>query len=124
MTSLLIPDLTAAGECCGLDELETVIDQLQARGVPASQVAGEYDVLLTRYQRAIRRLESIKLAVVAAADQARVAEHTGLADTSSWLARRTHTDAAAAARETRLATALEANPSRACAEALAEGVLS
>jgi len=112
----------------GLGTLHGVIDQLQQDGVPPGLEPSEYDAQLTEYERAIRRLESLKLAVVAAADAAQVAEHTGLADTSSWVARRTHADAAAASREVRLATALSPTISgaapRPCADALSHGALS
>lgn len=111
-----------------LDELRAVIDGLQAVGVPAGRSPGEYDALLTGYDCEIRRLQALKLGVVAAADAARVADHTGLSNTSSWVARRTHADPASASREVRLATALSpavpgAAP-RPCADALSQGALS
>lgn len=104
-----------------LGELHRVIDDL------APRLAGaDPDQTLVELDRAVRRLEAVKLSVVAAADAARVAARTGLADTSSWLARRTHAGAARAASDVRLAAALNAPeaPSRPTAEALNNGVLS
>ncbi len=128
MTASLLDRIEAPGTGFVLGPLHAVIDDLQASGVPAGRSPEEYAVLLTGYDREIRRLQALKLGVVAAADVARVAEHTGLSDTSSWLARRTHADAAAASREVRLATALSAEAPdagpRPCADALAEGALS
>ncbi len=119
------PDVLA--EHLGVVALHGLIDQLQARSAPGGLPAVEYAALLTSLDRAIRRLESVKLSVVAAADAARVADQTGLTDTGSWVARRTHADAAAASRDVRLATALapaESEVARPCATALAEGTLS
>ncbi len=111
----------------GLVALHGLIDQLQAAGTPGGRPPGEYDALLTSLDRAIRRLESVKFGVVAAADAARVAEDTGLTDTGAWVARRTHADPAAASRDVRLAAALaptEVEIVRPCATALADGTLS
>lgn len=118
MTALL-DEVGLGGRESGTRALHSVIDSLQDLG-PSPAVG--YDELLVDLDRAIRRLEAIKLRVVAAADAARVADRTGLADTSSWLARRTHTGSAQAAAEVRLATALESP--RPCAEALSAGDLS
>src|SRR5690349_19352428 len=102
-----------------LGALHEVIDSLQ--GVGPTSLSG-YDVLVTELDRAIRRLDAIRLRVIAAADAARVADRVGLTDTSSWLARRTMTGAAQAAADLRLATALApandfASTTRPCAEA-------
>jgi len=127
MTTTDAPPADVLAEHVGLVALHTVIDQVQAHGAPRGRTTGEYDALLTSLDRAVRRLESVKLVVVAAADAARVATDTGLTDTGSWVARRTHTDAAAASREVSLATALapgESEVARPCATALADGALS
>lgn len=90
--------------------------------------ADDPDGTLAEIDRAIRRLESVKLGVVAEADAARVAARTGLADTTSWLSQRTRANASTAATQVKLATALapvtEDAPARPCAEALAEGAVS
>ncbi len=127
MTTSLAAPPDVLAEHVSVVALHGVIDQVQAQGAPRGLTTGEYDALLTSLDRAVRRLESVKLVVVAAADAARVADDTGLSDTSAWVARRTHADAAAASREVRLATALapaESEVARPCATALADGVLS
>ncbi|HNJ78811.1 MAG TPA: hypothetical protein PKX56_05605, partial [Marmoricola sp.] len=87
MSSKLLDHHASVGVPSGtaLDELHRVIDGLTNRlvGVDPDQTLVELD-------RAVRRLEAVKLSVVAAADAARVAVRTGMADTSSWLACRTH----------------------------------
>lgn len=127
MTTALLDPTTTPDPGADLDGLRAVIDALSSRGVPSRRTPAEYDALLTGYDREIRRLEAIKLAVVAAADAARVADDTGLTDTGAWVARRTHADAVVASREVRLATALAAQPgapARPSAQALMAGDLS
>jgi hypothetical protein len=115
----------------GIAAVHAAIDGLQ-RAQTGGHEAGDYEAEVVELDRAVRRLESIKLSVLAAADAARVADLSGLADTSAWLARRTRTGAAQAAQDVRLAAALapaeataDSPPShRPCASALAEGALS
>ncbi len=57
--------------------------------------------------RAIRRLEALKLKLVAAADQAGVAKDAGFTDTNAWVAKTTTVSRSDAAREVALATELE-----------------
>ena len=104
-----------------LVELHRFIDGLGPR-----LCGGDADHVLVELDRAVRRLEAVKLSVVAAADAARVAARTGLADTSSWLAQRTHTGTARAASDVKLAAALHdpQTPSRPTSRALNDGVLS
>ncbi len=121
MTLSLLEPPAAPPAAAALGELHRVIDGL------APRLAGaDPDATLVELDRAVRRLEAVRLSVVAAADGARVADRTGLADTSSWLARRTHTGAARAASDVRLATALNASetPSRPASQALSDGMLS
>ncbi len=127
MTTSLLDPTTTPDPGADLAGLRGVIDALSSRGVPRGRSPREYDALLTGYDREIRRLEALKLAVVAAADAARVADDTGLTDTGAWVARRTHADAQVASREVRLATALAAQPgapARPSAQALTTGNLS
>lgn len=119
MTSLLLdrPRATA------LAGLHREIDLLQ--GLTG---ADDPDGVVAEIDRAVRRMESLKLGVVAHADAARVAAQTGLANTTAWLSHRTRSNAAAAAAQVKLATALAPvtidSPPRPCAEALAEGAVS
>ena len=57
--------------------------------------------------RAIRRLESLKLKMVAAADQAGTAKDAGFTDTDAWVAKTTTVSRSDAAREVALATELD-----------------
>lgn len=114
MTSAAI-DRIEAPTGADLGGLRAAIDTLQSRGTPTGRTPAEYDALLTGYDREIRRLQALKLAVVAAADAARVADASGLTDTSAWLARRTRADSANASREVGLATALAGRRAHRCA---------
>jgi hypothetical protein len=68
---------------------------------------GEAAAVVPALDRALTRLQALKLAAVAAADRDDVARGSGLPDTGAWLAARTHATGAAAARELSLATALD-----------------
>ncbi|RZI90539.1 MAG: DUF222 domain-containing protein, partial [Microbacterium sp.] len=123
--SLLAPDTAAAVPPREVSALRDALDGL--RGVGGRTSPDAYDALLVELDRGVRRLEAIKLEVVAAAEAARIADRTGLADTSSWLARRTRAAGARAAADVALATALAPvpdQPARPCADALAAGDLS
>lgn len=102
MAALLdLSPASLAGAQHGVDELHAVIDRLDvAAALPVERYAG----LLADLDRAIRRLESAKLALVAAAHRARVAELSGMPDTGAWLARQTRSGSAEASRSVRLAT--------------------
>lgn len=118
--TLLDPAATVAS---GVETLHEAIDQLQRPELALAPADGT----IAEIDRAIRRLESVKLRVVAAAERASVARESGLASTESWLARRTQSNPAQAAADCRLATALETDPTsepRPCAEALANGAIS
>ncbi|MBO9520522.1 MAG: DUF222 domain-containing protein [Nocardioidaceae bacterium] len=117
MSTTLLDPVGLGDRTSGLPALHAAID-----GLRDLDSFDAYDEVLVDLDRAIRRLEAVKLRVVAAADAARVADRTGLADTSSWLARRTHAGSAQSAADVRLATALESD--RPCAEALSAGDLS
>ena len=85
-------------------------------GSVASGLVGDVD-------RAIARLSAVRLALVAAVDRDQVAAQTGLSGTPAWLASRSRSDSCRAAREVRLATALERDLP-ATKDALASGVVS
>lgn len=126
MTSLLVPEVGRL-DVAGVRRIHDVIDDLQHPGGSATVTIDQYDELLTEIDRAMRRLGSLKLQVVASADSDHVANRTGLADTTSWLATRTRTGAAQAAQQVRMANALvpsDDGASRPCATALASGLVS
>jgi hypothetical protein len=114
----LAPPPTRAAE--GIEELHSAIDRLDVAGdVPVGQYAG----LVSEVDRAIHRLGAAKLALIAAADRARVSELSGMSDTTTWLSRQTRSGSAEASRAVRLATALS-EPDRPTTQALAAGEVS
>jgi hypothetical protein len=124
-TSLDRPEAPPGGSAVGFAELHAAIDRLEVDAVVPIE---QYAALVAELDRAIHRLGATKLALVASADRARVAELQGAPDTSAWLARQTRSGSAAAARDVRLATALTpkspAEPRRPAAQALAAGDVS
>ncbi len=72
--------------------------------------SGEYAALVAEVDRAVHRLEAVKLRLVAAADRADVGALSGMSGTGAWLAKQTRTAGAAAAGQVTLAAALEALP--------------
>ncbi|MGH3361035.1 MAG: DUF222 domain-containing protein [Nocardioides sp.] len=107
------PGVVVAGVHEALDEADTSV--LLERN--------EYAGLVGECERAIRRLEALKLALVAAADRAKVNDLTGHASTGAWLASETRTGSAKSARDARLATDLDQKLPETAA-ALADGEVS
>ena len=93
--------------CAGVDDLS---------GYAAASLIGELE-------RAVTRLQAMKLGLVARVDRAEVASESGMTGTAAWLAARSRTDGASAARELRLAAALDRGLV-ATRAALGEGQLS
>ena len=62
-----------------------------------------YASLVRDCERAVSRLHSLKLTLVAAADKARVPQASGAASASDWLAKTTNTEPAESSRQTKLA---------------------
>jgi hypothetical protein len=107
----------------GLVELHAVLDGLCADAAAGETLtSSDYAGLVREAERAISRLQAVKLSLVAAADRARVASASGMSGTGSWLSKHTHTTGAAAAGQVALAEALESLP--ATGAALREGDVS
>lgn len=84
-------------------QVHHVLDRLDVRAeVPQAATA----TAIREVDRAIRRLQAVRLALVAAAERARVADAAGMSGTGAWLAAHTRTDGTEAASEVKLATAL------------------
>jgi hypothetical protein len=77
--------------CAGVEELS---------GYAASSLISELD-------RAVIRLQAVKLSLIAVVDRSEVAADAGMTGTAAWLAARSRSDGASAAKEVRLATALD-----------------
>jgi hypothetical protein len=108
----------------GTVEVLRAIDELLDRhtggdvvGAPAAGAA------LGAVDRVITRLQAVRLALVAEADRAAVAAESGMTGTGAWLAARTRREGGQAARDVRLATALD-HGLDATREALAAGDVS
>ena len=105
----------------GVAELHGVLDRLHAARQPL--VHGRARQVVAEVDRAIRRLEALKLKLVAAADQAGTAKDAGFTDTNAWVAKTTTVSRSDAARQVALATELESGHD-ATAEALDAGLVS
>ena len=79
--------------------------------------------LIGEVDRAITRLQALRLDLVRAADRAQVSAVTGASGTAAWLASATRADSASASRDVKLAAAL-GDSLPATREALAQGTLS
>lgn len=85
-------------------------------------VSGDYATAVREVDRAVARLQAVRLSLVAAADRAEVAAGAGMSGTGAWLSKQTRTTGAAAASQVALAGALEALP--ATGAALRDGTVS
>lgn len=79
--------------------------------------------LIGEVDRAITRLQALRLDLVRAADRAQVSAATGASGTAAWLASATRADTTSASRDVKLAMAL-GDSLPATREALAQGALS
>ncbi len=103
-----------------LREIDGLLDRVHtgdvSGGPAAAHALGEVD-------RVISRLQAVRLSLVAEADRSEVASGSGMTGTSSWLAVSTRREGGQAARDVRLATALD-NGLPATREALSAGDVS
>ena len=91
-----------------LDVVHSALDGLPGE-LPA-MASGDYGAAVVEAERAIRRLDAVKLRLVAAADAVDVSREAGLPDTTAWLARNTHATGSSASRQVTLAQDLETLP--------------
>ena len=94
----------------GVAEMTAVLDRMHA--APTWPGRGEHAAVVAEVDRAIRRLEALKLKLVAAADKAGTAKDAGFTDTDAWVAKTTTVSRSDAAREVALATELDVGPRR------------
>ena len=108
----------------GALEVHALLDELLAGEALGRALSGpEYATAVTEWDRAVARIEAVKLKLVAAADKARVAEQSGLSGTDAWLSQRTRSGRVKAGRDLRLAGALDGDHD-ATATALGAGDIS
>lgn len=103
-----------------LREIDQVLDRLSPGDVVGGAAAS---AALRVADEVITRLQAMRLSLVAEADRSDVASESGMTGTGAWLAARTRRDGSQAARDVRLATALD-NGLDATREALAAGDVS
>lgn len=120
MTSLLATAPPAAVPArAAVARVHAVLDEVTS-GPVVGPVSGSD---LASMDRAISRMQAMKLQMVAAADRERVAESSGMSGTAAWLAAHTRTGGAEAAQTVGLATALDSGLSS-TGDALAAGDVS
>lgn len=103
-----------------LREIDRLLDRVDRGDVVGSAAA---TAALGAVDRAITRLQAVRLALVAEADRSAVASESGMTGTGAWLAARTRREGGEAQRDVRLATALDTGLP-ATREALAAGEVS
>ena len=106
----------------GAVEIDAALDLMLA-GASAPLASSEHATALRTLERLGRRLEAVKLKVLAVADRAGAAQAAGFSGTDAWTARHTNTPRATAAREVHLATELS-HGHETTAEALDAGLVS
>jgi hypothetical protein len=124
MTATL--DLHPDADHPAIARVREIHELLDAVDVSQPLAAGEYAGAIVEWERAARRIEAVKLRLVAAAGRAGSASLTGMSGTSAWLAKHTTADQPAAARTTKLAAELfdESAQPAATAAALSRGDIS
>ena len=103
-------------------EIEAVLDRMLT-GTGAALGGESYRAAVTAVDRVGRRLDALKLKLVAAADKAGAAKDAGFTGADAWLAKTTTVSRADAARQVALAAELDSGHD-ATAEALDAGLVS
>ncbi len=107
----------------GAAEIEETLDRmLTATSTPFA--TGDCALAVQALERISRRVDAVKLKLLATADRTGAAADAGFTGTDAWAARQTTSSRATAAREVELATELETGGHDATAAALEEGLLS
>ena len=104
----------------GVRQVHAVLDRCAGVGDLSGYAASS---LIGELERAVTRLQALKLSLVTVVDKADLAAESGMTGTGAWLAARSRTDGASAAKEVRLAAALDEGLA-ATRAALGEGELS
>ena len=99
------PTPTASPLLGGVAEMHSVLDRLHAS--PLGSAHGPIASTVVEVDRAIRRLEALKLKLLACADKAGVAQDAGFTGTEAWAAKQTTTSHTTAARQVALARELD-----------------
>ena len=84
----------------GVAEIEAALDRMLP-GATTLLDCADYGTAVTALERVSRRLDALKLKLVAAADQAGTAKDAGFTNTGAWVASTTTVSRADAARQGR-----------------------
>ena len=106
----------------GVAEVHTMLDRMHA-GATRGLASGEHARVVAELDRAARRIEALKLKVIAAADKAGTATDAGFTNTDAWVAKTTTVSRSDAARQVALAAELDSGHD-ATATALEAGLVS
>jgi hypothetical protein len=120
MSPTLTVETAPLGTVEGLRQIGQVLDRVDSGDVVGAAAA---TTAIGAVDRVIARLQAVRLSLVAEADRSEVAAESGMTGTGAWLAAHSRRDCSQAARDVRLATALD-NGLDATREALAAGELS
>jgi hypothetical protein len=120
MSSAVTLDTVPMGTVEVLREIDRALDRVNPGDVVGAAAAG---AALGAVDKVITRLQAVRLSLVAEADRAEVASQSGMTGTGAWLAARTRREGGQAARDVRLATALDTGLT-ATRRALAAGEVS
>jgi hypothetical protein len=90
----------------GVAEIEAALDRM-ALGAGTVLGSGDYATAVTALERVGRRLDAVKLKLLAAADKAGTAQDAGFTDARAWVAKTTTVSRADAARQVALAGELD-----------------
>ena len=123
MSSHLQPPAAGHSLLPGIDEVHACLDRML--GATDVGSAPGLTAAVVQVDRAIRRLEALKLKLLAAADRRAVAQEGGFTATESWAAAQTSTNRSAAARQVALARALSTDAGHnTTTRALEDGLVS
>ena len=124
MTARLLETPTSADALAsGVRELHSLLDRLHA--TPVESAHASTGPAVVEVDRAIRRLEALKLKLLASADRSGLAHDSGFTGTEAWVATQTTTSRTTAARQVALARELAPEAGHdATAAALDEGLVS
>jgi hypothetical protein len=106
----------------GIDEIEATLERMLASPTMVLET-GDYATVVTGLEQVSRRLDAVKLRMLAAADKASAARDAGFTDTTAWVAKHATISRAEAAQRVALATELESGHA-ATSEALEVGLVS
>src|SRR5689334_11584554 len=120
MTQAMTLETAPLGTVEAVRQIGQLLDRVDSGDVVGSAAAS---TAIGAVDRVITRLQAVRLSLVAEADRSEVAAESGMTGTGAWLAAHSRREGSEAARDVRLATALD-NGLDATRAALAAGEVS